>query len=175
VGAATGTACTPSSELHAAFAGFSEQEVSADANNASCGGGTCLVNHFRGRTSCAYGQDEQGNPPGGATRACTVPGTSDPVRPNNSQTGQSVVPQCTDRRASETVYCSCRCANPGGRTDDGATYCSCPDGFQCAQLVTSIGPATDGTAGAYCMKNRTAYDRASACVAICDAFLHNCD
>src|SRR5437762_12513219 len=36
--------------------------------------------------------------------------------------------QCSHRPATDAVYCSCRCANVDGRTDDGPRYCACPEG-----------------------------------------------
>jgi hypothetical protein len=170
----TGSPCTPASELSASFAGFSDKEVNVEPNSASCGGATCVRNHFRGRTSCPYGQDQSGNPFPGEATACTVPGTSTAVRPNDPKSGQSVAAQCADRTPDKAVYCSCRCANAGGRTDDGSEYCACPAGFSCTQFVPSIGPATQNIAGAYCVKNGTAYDLASGCVAACDPTLRNC-
>ena len=61
------------------------------------------------------------------------------------------------------MYCSCRCANADGRTDDGLAYCACGDGFTCAPLVTSIGSDPDHVAGSYCIKANTAYDRSTSC------------
>lgn len=81
----------------------------------------------------------------------------------------SVEPQCLDRKAKDAVYCSCRCANDEGRTDDGHTYCACAAGFECAHLVDSIGPSTDEVAGSYCVESYTTYDGATACSTLCDA------
>jgi hypothetical protein len=142
-----GAPCIPAEELSPTFAGFDEQEVSTDTKNPDCVG-VCLVDHFRGRTTCPYGQ------------ACTVPGSSAAV------TAQ-VHAQCVDRAAAKVVTCSCRCANADGHTDDGASYCACPSGFTCAQLVTPIGQG-DALSGAYCIAQGTAYDRTNACAATCD-------
>lgn len=66
---------------------------------------------------------------------------------------------CSHRPARDAVYCSCRCANVDGRTDDGFPYCACPDGFTCTQLVSSIGQDVErGLTGAYCIPNGTAYE-----------------
>jgi hypothetical protein len=78
-----------------------------------------------------------------------------------------------DRQASATVYCSCRCANAAGSTNDGATYCPCPSGYSCTQVV----PATqsgDPRAGAYCIKNGTVYAPNSACISLCNRTQNNC-
>jgi hypothetical protein len=131
-----------------------------ESDNPTCGAtDVCLLNHFDGRTSCPYG-----GPPG----TCTVPGTGAPVT-------VSVSPQCVDRRAADAVYCSCRCANIAGRTDDGASYCTCPDSFACTQLVTPIGQSSaDDIAGAYCIKRGTAYDPLASCTVHCDPASHPC-
>jgi hypothetical protein len=72
------------------------------------------------------------------------------------------------------VYCSCRCANVDGQTNDGANYCTCPDGFQCTQLVSSIGLANQGLTGAYCIKNNTKFDPNSNCNSVCNPMSKNC-
>jgi hypothetical protein len=149
-------------------------EVTLDENNAACTGAVCLVNHFRGRTTCPYGQDQTGNPPLGIGSACTVPGSGTPVQPSNPLAGQTVQPQCLDRLASQTVYCSCRCANVVGRTDDGASYCACPTGYSCSQVVPAV-TTGDPRSGGYCIKTGTAFDpNVGACASRCDPSLGNC-
>jgi hypothetical protein len=164
-----GAACVPSAELSASFAGFDYHDVTVDENNATCSGAVCLVNHFQGLTDCPYGQNSNGNPPPPITSGCTVPGTSTPVRPN-VDAGQTVNPQCLDRLVSLTVYCSCRCADTEGNTDAGGSYCTCPSGYACTQVV----PATQAGAGAYCILNVTAYDSANVCEQTCNPVLSNC-
>jgi hypothetical protein len=153
----TGLPCTPSQEALATFAGSSEQEVGYDTNAPACSGGTCIENHFRGRTTCPYGQDDAGNAPDGAS-PCTLP--------DGGAVASAVIPQCADRRATATVYCSCRCANADGKTDDGASYCACPQGFACQPFVVSFG-SNASTAGSYCLRQNTTYDRANACLVSC--------
>jgi hypothetical protein len=101
---------------------------------------------------------------------CPVPTTGNPA---DTKKKAKVDPSCTDRTADKAVYCSCRCANIDGKTDDGANYCTCPDGFTCEQLVTSIGQGDTGLTGAYCIKNGTKYDRANACQLTCDPTVKN--
>jgi hypothetical protein len=98
---------------------------------------------------------------------CVIPGGSTVIGTTNSlsipadewQVQVPVAPQVIARDTANAVYCSCRCANDQGLTNDGSVYCSCPDGFLCTQLVTSIGLMTnEGLTGAYCMKTETAYN-----------------
>jgi len=164
-----GAPCVPAAELSASFAGFDYHDVTLDEDNAACSGTVCLVNHFQGLTGCPYGQDSNGNPPPPITSGCTVPGTSTPVRPNGTEAGQSINPQCLNRVASLTVYCSCRCADAEGNT--GTSYCTCPSGYDCTQVV----PATQEGAGGYCIQSGTAYaESANVCAETCDAVLMNC-
>jgi hypothetical protein len=95
---------------------------------------------------------------------CTIPGGSTILA--NATTGETdayqvqlaVPPQVFERNTSNAVYCSCRCANDQGQTNDGAVYCQCPDNYTCTQLVTSIGGSLDeGLTGGYCMKTGTGY------------------
>lgn len=160
-----GTACTPSEERSPSFAGFNYREVTLDEGNAACGGGVCLVNHFQGLGACPYGQGNNGSPPPGAS-ACALPDAGALVHPDGGFAGQTVNPWCTDRMPASTVYCSCRCQNALGRTDDGASYCTCPSGYTCSQVVPAIEPA-DPRAGGYCIKSGTAYDPSAICQSEC--------
>lgn len=139
-----GDPCTPEREDDATFGGFDEREVNVESTSLQCRSRLCLVNHFRGRVSCPTGA------------ACEVPGTHDAVT-------ATTPPQCADRGADATVYCSCRCANEAGETNDGANYCSCPDGFTCEQLVPKIGSRNEGLTGGYCIKRGTEYEASAAC------------
>jgi hypothetical protein len=173
--AAVGTSCAPvSPESSPSFGGFDAQEVNIATQDPRCGAGVCLVNHFQGLTTCPYGQTADGGPPASGVAACTVPGSSEPVRPAYGGIDQTVRPQCLDRRAADTVYCSCRCANASGATDDGYPYCACPSGFTCTQLLSSIGSTHDDLSGAYCIKGGTKWDPNSACGATCEASARNC-
>ncbi|MFO0675668.1 MAG: hypothetical protein U0169_03985 [Polyangiaceae bacterium] len=169
-----GDPCTPEQEFDPAFNGFDEKEVNAESKSFQCQTRLCLVNHFRGRVSCKFGQKSDGTPRD-PEQPCVVPGTSDPITgdPNNTSKKAEVPAQCASRTSDRAVYCSCRCANADGRTDDGANYCTCPDGFQCEQLVTPIGPLDTGLTGAYCIKATTKYNAAEACVS-CDPTSGNC-
>jgi hypothetical protein len=183
-GAALGAGCVPEEELDKSFLGFGLTEVSLESRTFSCASRLCLVNHFQGRVTCPYGQsaDGGGYPP---ASGCTIPGTDTPVDGKDSNgtvvdpTKQALVqPQCIHRTASEAVVCSCRCANTSGGVDDAGPYCTCPSGFDCAQLVSSIGGANPGLSGAYCIKSGTEYDPldASACgpTTLCDPKVASC-
>jgi hypothetical protein len=191
-----GDPCIPEKEFDPTFLGFDPGEVNVESKSFQCLTRLCLVNHFQGRVTCPYGQNKtaSGLPdppigPGGAFPSspdsfkqsigpCLIPGGTDPTKDaitgdptNDPSDGQQVKPQCVDREAVDTVYCSCRCANADGKTDDGANYCTCPDGFQCSQLVAPTGLGDVGLTGAYCIKKATVYDPSSSCLGVCDPTL----
>jgi hypothetical protein len=193
-----GDPCTPEEEYDPSFLGFNYKEVNVESRSFQCQTRLCLVNHFQGRVSCPYGQSTTGAPPMGAGTCdsnnmygCCIPGIPDGVtgvipgqsmpalpcgaKGNTGPCGAEVQPQCVDRTAADAVYCSCRCANINGQTNDGSNYCTCPDGFTCTQLVSSIGASNEGLTGAYCVKNNTQYDPNSSCTSsFCDPNLKNC-
>jgi hypothetical protein len=198
-----GDPCTPEQEYDVTFNGFAATEVNVESKSFQCQTRLCLVNHFQGRVSCPYGQKIGGTPPtcpptsntlcenkaGDAViGACGIPGSKTDVATGavtptvdavtgvagNASVGALVQPQCTDRTATDAVYCSCRCANVDGNTNDGSNYCTCPDGFACTQLVTPIGPSDTGLTGAYCVKSGTAFNPINSCSGFCDPQQHNC-
>lgn len=172
-----GNPCVPEQEYDPTFSGFVVDQVNVESKSYQCETRLCLVNHFQGRVSCPYGQDKEGQPPGGA-KACVIPGTAEAISgpPDDTKNGKAVPPQCAGRTSEQAVYCSCRCANIDGRTDDGANYCQCPDGFACEQLVTSIGAGDTGLTGAYCIKANTKYDRnKTGCDQTCDPATKKCN
>jgi hypothetical protein len=200
-----GDPCTPEAEYTTSFLGFSVTEVNTESESFQCLTRLCLVNHFQGRVSCPYGSCGANNPDAASSGACApsaasgsnlsgtqscdgkgdgccIPGTQTPVDGKDStgmqvdpKLGASVAPQCTDRTADKAVYCSCRCANLDGQTNDGRNYCTCPDGFECKQLVASVGGNADqGLTGAYCIKKGTAYDANNVCGSECDPKKKNC-
>jgi len=133
-----GDPCTPEAEYKTSFLGFSYNEVSTESADFQCFSRLCLVNHFQGRVSCPYGQDAMGNFPPGANASCKTPFIGRQVDGKDANGNfldptakETVQPQCLDRTADNDVYCSCRCANLQGQTDDGAVYCKCPGGFTC--------------------------------------------
>jgi len=163
-----GDPCLPEQEYDPTFQGFNQKEVNVESRSFQCQTRVCLANHFQGRVSCPYGQN---NPGQDSTVTCFVPGSSppQPVTGNTSasvQDGTVVQPECFDRQANEAVYCSCRCADAPG-TPPGGNLCSCPDGFHCSQLVTPIGGEDEQLAGGYCVKTGTDYNAASSCSTTC--------
>ncbi len=164
-----GDPCTPEQEYDSAFLGFNSKEVNVESKSFQCQTRLCLVNHFRGRVSCPYGQTANGGPIS-SNDACFLPGTQGEkvTGTPGAPEGARVDPQCLNRKADSTVYCSCRCANSAGGTDDGANYCACPDGFACEQLVDPTGQGNEGLTGGYCVKANTKYDPSVDCQGDCD-------
>jgi len=166
-----GDPCTPELEYQPSFNAFTLGDVYLESKSFQCQTRLCLVNHFRGRASCPYGQQANGSPPNGYDKSCSVPGSNVAITGKNNNA--EVPPQCANRRADQAVYCSCRCANENGKTDDGANYCSCPDGYVCTQLVAPTKLGNEGLTGAYCIKKGSDYDPASSCDP-CDPAQANC-
>ncbi len=192
-----GDPCIPEAEYNPSFTGFDIQEVNTESESFQCLTRLCLVNHFQGLVSCPYGQNSDSSPVQGAksfcnTKAgkaagCCIPGNAAGVDGIDPSTGApldgknlaTVQPQCKDRPADKTVYCSCRCANVDGQTNDGRNYCKCPDGFSCTQLVPSVGSVgaggNQGLTGGYCIKDKTEFDPNAFCVnGTCSAAKGDC-
>jgi hypothetical protein len=122
-----GDPCTPEQEYNPSFIGFDEKEVNVESKSFQCRTRICLVNHFRGRASCPYGQSIDGNPPAGAKSRCVIPGTTDPVTgltdpgdPNSfvDSRKKSLVPPTRPSTA--------RAAAPTSTATSRATRCSAP-------------------------------------------------
>jgi hypothetical protein len=167
-----GDPCTPEQEYDPSFTGFDEKEVNVESKSFQCRTRICLVNHFRGRVKCPYGQSADGVPPESAP-GCTIPGTTDkitgltnpadPASFRDSKKKALVPAQCRDRAADKAVYCSCRCADINGEKPGDQAFCDCPDGFACRPLVTSIGQGNEGLTGSYCIKDNTEFNKDTAC------------
>jgi hypothetical protein len=152
-----GDPCTPEDEYQQFFSGYEVTEVNIESKSFQCETRLCLVNHFQGRVSCPYGQtDAEGKGMGTRpeSQLCHIPGTSDAM----TRIQVAVNKQFTGRRATDSVYCSCRCAG----ADSNARYCKCPTGFQCAKLLEAIDRlGSKELAGSYCIKNGTEYNSGS--------------
>jgi hypothetical protein len=151
-----GDPCVPEDEYSPTFSGFAVGEVSTESRSFQCQSRLCLVNHFQGRVSCPYGQNE-------GARTCKVEGSADSVT-------ATVKPQLLDRRADDAVYCSCRCAGP----DPNARYCECPSGFSCSDVVPELGRAGAQLPGRYCIRAGSAYVGADVSSQVCSRELSNC-
>lgn len=140
--------------------------TTANQQGASAGGFTC-------GGSTAPNQQTPCCTPGVAQTVLSdqdcPPGSNGDCTPKSMITQSQVPPNCTDRTSDKAVYCSCRCANPDGKTDDGANYCQCPDGFSCTQLIEGVGIGDPGLQGAYCVKNKTQFDKQNSCHVNCNA------
>src|SRR3954467_2952883 len=98
-----GDPCTPEDEYRTEFPGYDDKEVNVESRSFQCETRLCLVNHFRGRVSCPYGNTN-------GAGDCWVPGSS-------HQTGDLVMAntvkaQIAARKTANAVYCSCRCDGP---------------------------------------------------------------
>jgi hypothetical protein len=173
-----GDPCTPEDEYVQTFSGYKETEVNVESRSFQCETRVCLVNHFRGRVSCPYGQSSTDTPtfdpntgqqvsglPPTDPHVCRIPGTSGqlatdaivvPVPPQlYSRTATATADRTGQGKVEDAVYCSCRCANADGNTDDGARYCECPSGFVCRKLIDDVGLGSSELAGSYCIREGT--------------------
>jgi hypothetical protein len=152
-----GDPCTPEDEYEPSFSGFSNKEVNVESKSFQCETRLCLVNHFRGRVSCPYGQNDPNdpNPELRDGRECFIPGSTEPT----DRIQVAVEKQESERRPSDAVYCSCRCANIDGSKDDGARYCECPSGYDCEKLIEfNLAGGQAQLTGYYCIKQGSRWD-----------------
>ena len=169
-----GRACVPIDEYAPGFSGYDEEEIMVENHNAACGeDSVCLVNHFRGRVTCPYGQtqDDIDSLPGEDERRCVTPARAGEAAPDPVTV--PVRPQLEERRSEATVYCSCRCADAAGH-DDGRDFCLCPSGFSCEHLVDDLGLGGDDIAGSYCVKQGTVFEQTAPPGASCRAAEPSC-
>lgn len=92
-----------------------------------------------------------------AGKACCVPGTDTPV--TTPVCGQCVgANNDSPRDAESAVYCSCRCGVAEGEPDDpNFNFCTCPDGFECAEIRKNVGLGDEKITGKYCIRADTIY------------------
>lgn len=153
-----GDPCIPEDEYRANFSNFAVSEAYIESRSFQCETRLCLVNHFQGRVSCPYGQTpEDLSQPADAKERCRLPGT-DGVDADEA-IDVAVKPWLVERAPDESVYCSCRCDGP----DPNASYCECPSGYACEELVPLLGANQQSSAtrqqlaGSYCIKAGTKY------------------
>lgn len=147
-----GDPCVPEDEYRSEFSGFAETEVNLERRSFQCETRVCLVNHFRGRVTCPYGQNAPGAEAVEGVQhgdRCRIPGGT-----ANELVTVPVQPQLLARRAEDSVYCSCRCDGP----DKNANYCECPSGFVCEELITDLGLGREQLVGSYCVRSGTEVD-----------------
>jgi hypothetical protein len=162
-----GDPCTPEQEYDPSFLGFAATEVSVESKSFQCQTRLCLVNHFRGRVSCPYGQAADGTPvphtsactnstprPDGVAAACMggangtkqnwgccAPGTNAPISGWDSTCVGPIPPSPFDSPCSNTTTdqaCNSKVlAQCNTRQANNAVYCSC----RCADVN---GKTTDG-------------------------------
>jgi hypothetical protein len=137
--------------LNLAPAGSPPDFQCADLDNDGCTDAGSLC----GESTCAPGQPEHES-------ACRVPDRDGQELEDRVQV--PVEAQLVERRAEDTVYCSCRCAGP----DSSARYCTCPSGFTCEPLVDDLGLGQKGQlAGSYCIRNGTRYEASDILTKTC--------
>ncbi|MBI5535056.1 MAG: hypothetical protein HY898_20180 [Deltaproteobacteria bacterium] len=132
-----GDPCIPNLEYSATDPGAVETGAQIEDRSFQCETRVCLINHFRGRVTCPWGNTEGGSAV--ANAACYVPGT-------NVKVSQGVRPQCRERK--DNVYCSCRCAG----ADSAAKYCECPAGYVCDEVTKSLDSTLMAKGDKYCVK-----------------------
>lgn len=148
-----GAPCVPETERAADFPGWSLGEVAIEEGMGMCETRTCLINHYQGRVSCPYGQDEDSLAlPPDDPRRCRTPGLAG-APDETAPVTVAVPPAYADRPPQDAAYCSCRCDGP----DPSVDYCECPSGFSCEPLIEDL-LSTKGYAGSYCVKQGTEYD-----------------
>lgn len=142
-----GDPCVPEDEYNVAFPGYQVGESNAETKSFQCETRLCLVDHFQGRVSCKYGQDDPGV--AGAVTNCFAP--DDTV---NRKVTVKVDAQLKGRTADKAVYCSCRCDGK----DKNARYCKCPSGFSCQDTIPETTIGAPELVGSYCIKDGATYD-----------------
>lgn len=106
-----------------------------------------------------------------AGKSCCAGGEDVPVT-------AAVCGQCekgSGRNPAEDIYCSCRCGPADGAAPDGAEYCACPSGFECAPIRPDVGLGDQELTGKFCIKQGTAYTDPGQCGAVSGHLASYCD
>jgi hypothetical protein len=136
-------------------------ECSADAHcpeGTTCDVATKECKRYVCQNPTAGCQSPEATDDENAGKACCTPGTTTPVT-------AAVCGQCSEisRRDASAVYCSCRCGPAEGAPPENVDWCTCPDGFECKELLPYVGLGDESVAGKYCIKAGTAYSSQTAC------------
>lgn len=160
-----GAPCSTGATEFINFRGYEPNAVEMGSQSPSCASTICLVNHFQGLPSCPYGQSQQelDTLPGDSPELCRADGGELVPFP--------VKPQLLERRAEDTIHCSCRC--DGADAED--VYCDCPSGFECSLLVSPLGLGDTDLGGSYCIKAGTLYEPGGLEIPTCQRELGNCE
>jgi hypothetical protein len=143
-------------------AGFCECKTDADCNFVTSAVVSCDA---KSHQCVAYAchtpgdcQDPSADAKTNAGKACCLPGTDTPV--TTPVCGQCRGPNHQPTRdAVNAVYCSCRCGVAEGEPDDpNFNFCTCPDGFECAEIRKNVGLGDKQITGKYCILAGTKYD-----------------
>jgi Cys-rich repeat protein len=116
---------------------------------------------------------------------CQSPGAPDAANAGKScctgdhgpPVSAEVCGQCEEgsgRTAAEATYCTCRCGPADGAPSNGAEFCSCPTGFECAPLTPYIGIGDDNLSGKFCVKPGSAFTDAGQCGTVNGHFNATC-
>lgn len=129
---AVGDPCMPESiPVSAGGQGFFQSEIYLETSSVQCRTRVCMINQLACNTTpCPT--NVLGNP----NRIC-----EDIVPPADAS-------NCVSQaQVDDSIYCTCRCDGPAGSAD----FCTCPDGFDCKQVLASGGV---GIVGSYCIKKK---------------------
>lgn len=137
-----GDPCIPNLEYSPGDPGAREEGAQIEDRSFQCETRVCLINHFRGRVSCPFGNPAGGSLYSGDDKECYVPGTTVKVT-------AAVPPQCRERK--DNVYCSCLCGREGEAADPDK-FCECPAGFECDFVTVPLDPTIMRPGDKYCVK-----------------------
>jgi len=182
-----GQPCHPAEEDDPSFLGFTPEEVRFEATPADLATPNlvvCVAYHFRGRTTCPFGQNARGNAlpsvdganggpfptgvgPCKTLEGARVTGNRDADRVD----GALVHPQCTDRPPSKSVFWTCQCAGADGKAIDGD--CACPSDTTCVDLFNPTG-VPEGPSAFFCVPRGDVFDPFTSCSTACDPASASC-
>jgi len=144
-----GDPCIPNLEYSPGDPGAREEGAQIEDRSFQCETRVCLINHFRGRVSCPFGNPAGGSLYPGEDKECFVPGTTVKVT-------AAVPPQCRDRK--DNVYCSCLCGREGEAADPDK-FCECPSGFVCDFVTVPLDATIMRPGDKYCVKEEPRWNK----------------